>query len=86
MVTSRRRFISQLGAAGALARFGSLRFFAEPATPFPYVDGLTLNGSFDKLPASGLSAFLVDVSQAEQLKTTDGLGDIIAAAFERMED
>jgi membrane dipeptidase len=40
--------------------------------PFPYVDGLSFMGSPADLAASGLAAFISDVSSGEQLKTTDG--------------
>ena len=72
MISTRRRFLQQLGTAAAGARVLAGRAQSRPATPFPYVDGLTLAGPMDDLPASGLSAFLVDVSQAERLQTTDG--------------
>jgi len=41
-------------------------------TPFPFVDGLTFMGPPDEIAASGLSAFLLDVSAPEAIKTTDG--------------
>ena len=41
--------------------------------PFPYVDGLSfLNSPAADFAASGLSAFICDVSSAERLKTNDG--------------
>lgn len=43
-----------------------------PATPFPYVDGLTFMGPPDDIAASGLSSFLLDVSSVAPLKTADG--------------
>ncbi|HET9372754.1 MAG TPA: membrane dipeptidase [Vicinamibacterales bacterium] len=72
MITTRRGFLQQLGAAAATARAADSPAQSRPITPFPYVDGLTLAGPMNDLAASGLSAFLVDVSRAERLETTDG--------------
>lgn len=44
----------------------------RPATPSPWVDGLTFLGPPEEIAASGLSAFLLDVSAVERLPTSDG--------------
>jgi len=72
---SRREFL-KLAAGSALAASASLRAHqrATPSAkpPFPYVDGLSFIGTPADIPASGLSAFISDVSSGEQVKTTDG--------------
>ncbi len=80
MGDSRRTFLKQ--AAGALVAaplLGELdwpSFAASRArrerTPFPFVDGLTFMGPPEEVAASGLSAFITDVSAPEPLRTTDG--------------
>ena len=72
--TSRREFL-QLSTAACLIPFTHAQ--AEPGVaeqpPFPYVDGLSfLNSPAADFPASGLTAFICDVSSAERLKTDDG--------------
>ena len=51
--------------------FAAIRAQRE-RTPFPFVDGLTMMGPPDEVAASGLSAFITDVSAPERLRTTDG--------------
>jgi len=77
MPSTRRTFLTQ--AAQAVVATPFLKQFGWPApaagraaTPFPFVDGLTFMGPPEELAASGLSAFLLDVSAPEPIKTTDG--------------
>lgn len=85
MTPSRREFLQRAATAAVVAPFaGPLDRLAplalhpapqatpRPATPFPYVDGLTFLGPADEIAASGLSAFILDVSAVERLNTTDG--------------
>ncbi|MHB1311133.1 MAG: membrane dipeptidase [Gemmatimonadaceae bacterium] len=60
-------FLQQLPWPGAHAIRAT-----RAATPFPFVDGLTFMGPPEELAASGLSAFLLDVSAPEPIKTSDG--------------
>ena len=80
MAETRRGFFKQ--AAGALVAapllgeldwhsFAAIRAQRE-RTPFPFVDGLTMMGPPDEVAASGLLAFITDVSAPERLRTTDG--------------
>jgi len=77
MPSTRRSFLAT--AAQAVVATPLLKQFGWPAptakraaTPFPFVDGLTFMGPPDELAASGLSAFLLDVSAPEPIKATDG--------------
>jgi membrane dipeptidase len=77
MPMTRRRFLTQGAAAAAAAPFMRLHAQSPPASPpdrapFPYVDGLSFMSPPSDLAASGLSAFLTDVSSGERVKTTDG--------------
>lgn len=80
MTDSRRSFLKQ-----AVGAFVATPFLVPPGwparpiagaarekTPFPFVDGLTFMGPPDEIAASGLSAFILDVSAPEPIKTTDG--------------
>jgi len=72
--TTRRQFLKHAVAAGAAAALAPSRSSAADARPpFPYVDGLSfLSPDPDDVKASGLSAFICDVSTAERLETGDG--------------
>lgn len=73
MTTTRRAFLERATAAVAVPLLDRLRWAAPiGTTPFPYVDGLSFMGPPEEIAASGLSAFISDVSAAEQVKTTDG--------------
>jgi membrane dipeptidase len=77
MPTTRRAFLAT--SAQAVIATPLLNKFGWPATPatraktpFPFVDGLTFMGPPEEIAASGLSAFLLDVSAPEPIKATDG--------------
>jgi hypothetical protein len=80
MTTTRRSFLAQTAAAAAVPFLGPIehasaavgRMGSPEKTPFPYIDGLSFIGSADDVPACGLSAFIMDVSSAEAIKTADG--------------
>jgi membrane dipeptidase len=80
MTATRRQFIARgLGAAAAALLSGGGEAHAAPsgrrlpATPFPYVDGLSfLSPDPADVGRSGLSAFILDVSSVSQVKTDDG--------------
>ena len=69
-MTNRRTFLATAAAAAFAARLPRELFAEKP--PFPYVDGLTFMGPPEDLAASGLSAFISDVSSVERVPTTDG--------------
>ena len=72
-MTTRRSFIGSAAAAALALRFPEQVFGQQAATPpFPYVDGLTFIDTPEHIGASGLSAFICDVSAGEQVKTADG--------------
>lgn len=69
---TRREFLKQALAVSAIAAARAHLGAAEKPR-FPYVDGLSFFSSDSAdLERSGLSAFICDVSSAEQVKTTDG--------------
>jgi membrane dipeptidase len=75
MTSPTRRQFLQLSTAACVTPF--VRVELPQATlerpPFPYVDGLSfLSGTPADLAASGLTAFIADVSSVERLKTDDG--------------
>jgi membrane dipeptidase len=71
--TTRREFLKYSIAAAAVAAFAPRPAWAAARPPFPYVDGLSfLSPNPADVAASGLSAFICDVSSAERLETTDG--------------
>jgi len=80
MTLSRRALLQAAAAAGMAFPVGRLARAAPPPAslgapippPFPYVDGLTFLGPPEELAASGLSAFLLDVSAGERVATADG--------------
>lgn len=80
MTPSRRSFLKQAARAVVAAPFlNPLGWPAPPIagtprekTPFPFVDGLTFMGPPYEIAASGLSAFLLDVSAPEAITSTDG--------------
>lgn len=72
MPVTRRKFVQHLGIAALGAPFMERLARAAPQTPFPFVDGLTLADALEDLPASGLSAFVLDASSAGPLRTADG--------------
>src|SRR5687768_14499184 len=72
---SRRDFLRD--ASGTAAAFALLRFerlVPPPAADIPYVDGLCLSSDhvWDGPGATGLTAFILDVSAGEQRKEPDG--------------
>ena len=73
---SRRSFLRYTVAtslAGGIAGFSrAAAQTARAAPPFPYVDGLSFMSPPEDIAASGLSAFIADVSSAERVPTTDG--------------
>jgi membrane dipeptidase len=72
----RRDFLKQTLAAPAIAAIAGGRTAAARAVvkpPFPYVDGLSfLSPDPADVAASGLTAFILDVSSGTQIKTEDG--------------
>lgn len=75
--TGRRAFIKQAAAlplAAAVAlRAERANAAAVQAPPFPYVDGLSfLSPNVADIAASGLTAFILDVSSVAPIKTDDG--------------
>lgn len=76
---SRRRFLAQAGAGLSLAPLLEVRLGTQngksprPRTSFPYVDGLSfLSSQPSDIADSGLSAFIMDCSQAQRVDTEDG--------------
>ncbi|MEW6130113.1 MAG: membrane dipeptidase [Acidobacteriota bacterium] len=72
---SRRSFIKNAAGVAALAPLGLTKPIKRRKPDFPFVDGLCLaipSTPDEDFAASGLSALIADVSQATQLKTTDG--------------
>lgn len=73
--TTRREFLQHALATGAATTLTGPRRAAasSPRPPFPYVDGLTFfSPDAADIDASGLSAFICDVSSAERLDSADG--------------
>lgn len=73
--TTRREFLQHALATGAATALTGPRWAAasSPRPPFAYVDGLTFfSPDPADIDASGLSAFICDVSSAERLDSADG--------------
>lgn len=73
--TTRREFLQHALATGVATALTGPRWAAasSPRPPFPYVDGLTFfSPDAADIDASGLSAFICDVSSAERLDSSDG--------------
>ena len=71
-LTSRREFL-RLSTAACVLPLTRAEPHAVERPPFPYVDGLSfLNSPAADFAASGLTAFICDVSSGERLKTDDG--------------
>ena len=69
---SRREFL-QLSATACVLPFVRTESHLVERPPIPYVDGLSfLNSPAADFTASGLTAFICDVSSAERVKTDDG--------------
>lgn len=70
---NRRVFLRHAATAALAAQLPRrLQAEARERPPFPYVDGLTFMGPPEDLAASGLTAFISDVSAVERLNTADG--------------
>jgi membrane dipeptidase len=71
---NRRDFLKAASVAALAGTSRGNTRSADPVYPFPFVDGLVL--ALPDYPevykSSGLSAFLLDASSGEQVKTTDG--------------
>ncbi len=68
----RRDFLKRSALAAAAVPLARLDFARDDTPPFPYVDGLSFMSPAADIAASGLSAFILDVSSSQQLKTADG--------------
>lgn len=71
-MADRRDFLKQTALAAAAIPFARMPFRAVEKPPFPYVDGLSFMSPAEDIAASGLSAFILDVSSVAPLKTSDG--------------
>ena len=71
-MSDRREFLKRSALAAAAIPFARLNVHGREKPPFPYVDGLSFMSPAADIEASGLSAFLLDVSSGEQRKTEDG--------------
>lgn len=70
---SRRSFVRTASIAGTAALIAPDLLAGQDAPPYPYVDGLcALPEDLADIGASGLSAFLMDVSVAAPIETDDG--------------
>lgn len=68
----RRDFLKRSATAAAALPFARLTLGGNEKPPFPYVDGLSAMSPAADIAASGLSAFILDISAGQLLKTDDG--------------
>jgi len=73
LTLSRRSFLRAASITGAATLLRPQRVWARDATPYPYVDGLSmLSDDLADVGRSGLSAFIMDVSAVAPVETEDG--------------